>query len=547
MRFDNSCIDMAFINGSVITVNSKYDIAEAVGIKKNKIVFVGSTKELEELIDEKTEIIDLDGKTIMPGLIDTHFHPILNGFFGDDVDASIISLGNMKSITEMMDLFKKVVSNKKPGEWISSMGYEPSFLAENRHPTVDDLDAVSPDNPLQCMHVSGHISVYNTLALQSIGVYGPEDAKKFPVNEIEVIDGKLTGMVKDHTHFKIWANVGYDEKQQRDAAMKSHQKLLENGITSVHDCGECGPTSYRLMRKLCDSGEFKVREYMMLHSIFGKPFALEENDHWLSLGMMTGLGDEHFKMGSCKFMIDGGSGAPSSSCREPYCHDPELEGISGWEREEVAKYIDKINEAECQATAHAMGDLAIEYMVEGYEKAFQKSSRPDLRHRIEHCMVVDQDLVDRMAKMNICPTINSGMLTFNGRKYNAIYGSKRGKYIMALRSMLDAGMKPSIASDAPSGPMGFSVIDGAVNRYDRATEYQFDTTQAITLMEAIQCATLNGAYASFEEDVKGSIEVGKLADLIVLNEDITAIPCQKLNEIKVMATYIDGELVYHRQ
>lgn len=544
--FDKRYIDKAFINGKVVTVNENNDFAEAVGTKGNKIVYVGSTEELMDLTDSETEIIDLDGKVLMPKLIDTHVHPILNGFFGDEVTSSIINLGKIKSIKEMLELFSKAVNSKKAGEWISSMGYEQAFLEEKRHPTLEELDKISSKNPLQCMHVSGHICVYNSLALQSIGVYGPEDASKYPENEIEVKDGKLTGMVKDHTHFKIWKNVAYTIEEQKAAALKSQKQFLSNGITSVHDCGECDAPSYHIMRKLCDSREFVVREYMCLHSIFGKPISLEDNEYWVKLGMMTGLGDEHFKIGTSKFMIDGGSGAPSSACREPYSHDHELPGICGWEREEVAKYIKMLNDAECQISSHAMGDLAIEYMVEGYEYAFKTSKRPDLRHRIEHCMLVDQNLIDRMAKMNICPTVNSGMLSFNGRKYNTIYGEKRSKYIMALRSMLDAGMKPSIASDSPSGPMGFAVIDGVVNRYDRRTDYQFDKTQAITLTEAIRCATINGAYASYEEKIKGSIEEGKLADMIILDRDIFSIDPMKLYETQVEKTYIDGELAYEK-
>lgn len=546
MILQNLYLDKAFINGKIITVDSKDTMAEAVGVKDNKIVYVGTTCELLPLCKSQTEIIDLSGKTLMPGLVDTHFHPILNGFLGNEITSSIINLTSFNSITEVFEIFSQASEKKGPGKWISSMGYEPEFLVEKRYPTLEELDKVAPENPIQCMHVSGHISMYNSLALQSIGVYGPEDAGKFSNNEIEVKNGKLTGMVKDHTHFKIWGNVAYTEQQQRDAALKSQKLLLKNGITSIHDCGECDAPSYHIMRKLCDKNIFKVRTYMMLHSIFGKNYSLEDNEHWLKLGMITGLGNEHFRIGSCKFMIDGGSGAPSSACREPYSHDPELPGICGWEREEVADYICKIHDAECQATAHAMGDLAIEYMVEGYERAFQKNERPDLRHRIEHCMVVDQNLINRMARLNICPTINTGMLSFNGRKYHKIYGDKREKYIMALRSMLDAGMKPSIASDAPSGPIGFATIDGAVNRYDRKTGYQFDTTQAITLLEAIRCATLYGAYASYEEEIKGSIEVGKLADMIILDCDIMSIDLKDLYKVQVEKTYIDGILAYQK-
>lgn len=545
MNLNLSHIDTAFYNGVVVTVNDNDDIKEAVGIKDNKIVFVGSNDELKNIVDNDTKMIDLKGRALLPGLIDTHYHPILFGFFGDEPDASIINLADCRSIADIQDKIKAAIAIKKPGEWVSMMGYDVENLAEKRHPTIDDLDAVSPENPVQCMQRSGHISVYNTLALKELGVYGPEDANKFPKDEIEVKDGKLTGMAKDHTHFALWAKVDYSAEQQKAAALKAQNHLLENGITSIHDCGECDAPSFHIMQKLCRDRVFKVRSYMMLHSIYGKPFAKKDNELFLSLGFMTGLGDEYFRIGSCKFMIDGGSSAPSCATREPYSHDPELPGILGWEREEVADYLKMINDAECQATAHAIGDLAVEYMVEGYEKAFETNPRPDLRHRIEHCTIVDQDLIDRMANMNICPSVNPGMIQVGGKDYEKFYG-ERMKYTIALRSMIDAGIKPSLSSDTPSGPAGLSVLDGAINRYDRVRNYQTDTTQAISVLEAIRCATYNGAYASFEENIKGSIEPGKLADLIVLSEDILSYPKERINEVKVDLTMIDGIVEYER-
>jgi predicted amidohydrolase YtcJ len=284
---------------------------------------------------------------------------------------------------------------------------------------------------------------------------------------------------------------------------------------------------------------------MMLHSIFGKPFSKEDNAHFMALGLMTGLGDEHFRIGSCKFMIDGGSGGPSCDTREPYSHDPELPRERGWERDEVAAYLKEINSAECQATAHAIGDRAVEFMVEGYEKAFKNNPRPDLRHRIEHCTLSDQDLIDRMAKMNICPSVNSGMLTTIGANYARFYG-ERMKYLIALRSMLDAGVKVAIGSDFPSGPIGISTLDGAVNRYNRSNNVQLDQTQCISVLDAVRCATAHGAYLSFEENIKGSLEPGKLADMIVLSENITSIPKENLNDVQVDMTFIDGVLEYQR-
>ncbi len=552
MNFDFSYLDIAFKNGSVITVNAQDEIAQAVGVKGNKIVFVGSNEDIDKLIDEKTQVIDLKGRALMPGINDSHYHPILNGMIGTDLDSAMVDTGfaRAKDIPALLAILKAVTDSKAPGKWVSSMGFEATLLKEQRYPTLEELDAVAPNNPLQAITCNGHNAIYNSKALEYLKVYGPEDAKKYPEGEVVVVDGKLTGEVRGHTHFWLWGQVEYTEPQQRKAAMKSQKQCLELGITSVGDMGECDAPSYHIMQKMCRDGDFKIRSYMALHSIFGKPYSLEDNEHWMKLGFVTGLGDEHFRVGPCKFMIDGGSGGPTCYTREPYSHDPSAPSERGWEREETWDYIKKVDDAECQCTAHAMGDGAIEFMVEGYEKAFEacedKEAFKARRHRIEHCMLVDQDLIDRMAKMNICPSVNAGLQIRNGKNLARFYGPKREKFLGALKSMMEAGVVCSLHSDAPSGPVGFEMIDGAVNRYDLRQGYQCDMSQAVTVLQAIRCCTYNAAYQSYEEKIKGSIEVGKLADLIICDRDILAMDTHELHNVKVDLTMIDGKVEYQR-
>ena len=552
MNFDFSYLDIAFKNGSVITVNESDEIAQAVGVKGNKIVFVGTNEEIDQLIDEKTQVIDLKGRTLMPGINDSHYHPILNGMIGTDLDSAMVDTGfaQAKDIPSVLAILKAVTDTKAPGKWVSSMGFEATLLKEQRYPTLEELDAVAPNNPLQAITCNGHNAIYNSKALEYLKVYTAEDAKKYPEGEVVVADGKLTGEVRGHTHFWLWGQVEYTEPQQRKAAMKSQKQCLELGITSVGDMGECDAPSYHIMQKMCRDGDFKIRSYMALHSIFGKHYSLEDNEHWMKLGFVTGLGDEHFRVGPCKFMIDGGSGGPTCYTREPYSHDPSAPSERGWEREETWDYIKKVDDAECQCTAHAMGDGAIEFMVEGYEKAFEacedKEAFKARRHRIEHCMLVDQDLIDRMAKMNICPSVNAGLQIRNGKNLARFYGPKREKFLGALKSMMEAGVVCSLHSDAPSGPVGFEMIDGAVNRYDLRQGYQCDMTQAVTVLQAIRCCTYNAAYQSYEEKIKGSIEVGKLADLIICDRDILAMDTHELHNVKVDLTMIDGKVEYQR-
>ena len=552
MNFDFSYLDIAFKNGSVITVNESDEIAQAVGVKGNKIVFVGTNEEIDQLIDEKTQVIDLKGRTLMPGINDSHYHPILNGMIGTDLDSAMVDTGfaQAKDIHSVLAILKAVTDTKAPGKWVSSMGFEATLLKEQRYPTLEELDAVAPNNPLQAITCNGHNAIYNSKALEYLKVYTAEDAKKYPEGEVVVADGKLTGEVRGHTHFWLWGQVEYTEPQQRKAAMKSQKQCLELGITSVGDMGECDAPSYHIMQKMCRDGDFKIRSYMALHSIFGKHYSLEDNEHWMKLGFVTGLGDEHFRVGPCKFMIDGGSGGPTCYTREPYSHDPNAPSERGWEREETWDYIKKVDDAECQCTAHAMGDGAIEFMVEGYEKAFaaceDKEAFKARRHRIEHCMLVDQDLIDRMAKMNICPSVNAGLQIRNGKNLARFYGPKREKFLGALKSMMEAGVVCSLHSDAPSGPVGFEMIDGAVNRYDLRQGYQCDMSQAVTVLQAIRCCTYNAAYQSYEEKIKGSIEVGKLADLIICDRDILAMDTHELHNVKVDLTMIDGKVEYQR-
>ena len=552
MNFDFSYLDIAFKNGSVITVNAQDEIAQAVGVKGNKIVFVGSNEDIDQLIDEKTRVIDLKGRALMPGLNDSHYHPILNGMIGTELDSAMVDTGfaRAKDIPALLAILKAVTDTKAPGKWVSSMGFEATLLKEQRYPTLEELDAIAPNNPLQALTCNGHNAIYNSKALEYLKVYTAEDAKKYPEGEVVVADGKLTGEVRGHTHFWLWGQVEYTEPQQRKAAMKSQKQCLELGITSVGDMGECDAPSYHIMQKMCRDGDFTIRSYMALHSIFGKHYSLEDNEHWMKLGFVTGLGDEHFRVGPCKFMIDGGSGGPTCYTREPYSHDPSAPSERGWEREETWDYIKKVDDAECQCTAHAMGDGAIEFMVEGYEKAFEacedKEAFKARRHRIEHCMLVDQDLIDRMAKMNICPSVNAGLQIRNGKNLARFYGPKREKFLGALKSMMEAGVVCSLHSDAPSGPVGFEMIDGAVNRYDLRQGYQCDMSQAVTVLQAIRCCTYNAAYQSYEEKIKGSIEVGKLADLIICDRDILAMDTHELHNVKVDLTRIDGKVEYQR-
>lgn len=548
INFDFSYLDTAFINGSVITVDAKDTIAEAVGVKGNKIVFVGSSAEIQELTDEKTKVIDLQGRSLLPGFNDTHFHLTLSGLRGPELDAAQVQQGpeQCASWPELLQLIRSIAARKKPGQWISLAGYE-SFWDTER-PDLEALDEAAGDHPLHCMHGGGHICLYNHKALEYLGIYGPEDAARYPSCDIEIRNGKLTGLLRGNTHVLCMTYIDYTESQQREAVLKSQKLCLQKGITSVGDMGGYGPSFYHTLQKLSRTRTLRLRVNLALNNLLGKDLCIVEHQHLHSLGLMSGLGDEHFRLGPCKIMIDGGSSVPSCATREPYSHNPSLPRERSWEREEVWKHIQKIHEADCQASAHAIGDEAVEFMVEAYERCCAKDSEKvrAMRHRIEHCTVMDQDLIDRMAVLGLCPSVNAALIRTHGANYARFFGPERNQYLAPLRSMLDAGIHCSVHSDMPSGPCGLECIDGAVNRYDRTQNIQCDRTQSVSVMEAIRCYTLNAAYSSFEEHIKGSIEVGKLADLIVLSDNILEIDPMDIPTLQVDMTMIDGNVEYER-
>ena len=544
MKYDNLNMDLAFRGGKIITVDADHSKAEAVGVKGDKIVFIGTDEELDSILDPRTKIVDLKGRTMTPGFIEGHYHPILSGFMG----GAIIDIyyPRFHNVPELLARIREEAAKLQPGRWIKLWGFNQMIYEDHRYPTLEEMDKAAPDNPVQCMHMDGHQGMHNTLALKAGDILSPEDAKRFPEGSVEVAEGKLTGRLFDLALHHVLSRVEYTDEEIADAIARSNQACIQAGLTSVHDCGSLDKRGYSAMYRACHDGSFKPRVYMMLHSIFGKPYTALDNERYIENGFHTGLGDNRFRIGSNKFMIDGGSSGPSCATRQPYTSDPGSCGVLAWTREETRDFIQYVNNNDNQCTAHAVGDLAVEFMVEGYEHALSVHPRKpeEHRHRIEHCGIVDQDLIDRMAKMGIIPCVNSHFFPFNGHSYIRNFG-ERVEWLYALRSMIDAGLRPCLACDAPSAPTSILMgLDGAVNRKDRKTGEVVGASQRVSLEEAIRCYTINAAYASFEDDIKGSIELGKLADFTVFDRDILSMDPEQIREARVDMTVIGGEIVY---
>ncbi|MEA5084334.1 MAG: amidohydrolase [Lachnospiraceae bacterium] len=532
--------DTAFVNGKIITVSKEDTIAEAVCTKGNKILYVGSNKGVEDYIGKSTRIIDAGGKTIMPGFIDSHIHFVMYGL----LDHGIINVDykHINSIQDIIMLIQKEAARKKPGEWIVLSGYDHNKLAEKRHPLKEEFDKAAPKNPVQCIRCCAHMGVYNSYALKLCNVISPE---QFAPGEVVVNEnGNLTGLLKETAHMSLSKQVVVADEELMKGLENANAIMLKNGITSVHDAGSYGKTAMRLLQKVCAEKKIQVRIRPMIFDMYGKESGKEYIEDFLKTGIHTNLGDEHYKIGPIKIMTDGSTSGPSCATIQPYCHDKNLKGIQVWQQEETDELVKRVHQSGFQMTAHAVGDKAVTLMLDSYEKALKYEPRENHRHRIEHCALTSESIIQRVKDYSIVPVSNPAFISINACDYNRFYGD-RVNYMFPLKDYLDKGIITAIGSDAPvteANPM-FGIY-GAVNRCDIKTQEVCGANQKVNVLDIIRMFTFNGAYAAFEEEIKGSLETGKLADIIMLSEDILKYPKEDLMNVKVELTMVDGKIVY---
>ncbi len=534
--------DIIIRNGRVLTVNQNNEIAEAVAIRGNQILAVGTNAELEAYQGPDTQVIDAEGKSVLPGFIDSHIHM---GMFGL-LDHGIINVAYPKvhSIADIQRLIREDAAKKKPGEWIKLNGYDHNKLEEKRHPTKEELDAAAPDNPVQLTRCCAHMGVYNTLALKVAGV---ERADQFAPDEVVLNpDGTLHGLLKETAHMSTSTKVEYAHEELVEGYVNASETLLSLGVTSAHDTGAWGAISTRAMQDACLSGAVKVRINMMVFDMFGKESGIRYIDSFLATGIHSGCGNEHFRIGPIKLMLDGSSSGPSAAVIDGYSHAPEDHGIQVWTQEETDEAIQKAHKAGFQITAHAVGDLAVTMIVNAVEKALKAYPREGHRHRIEHCGLTNPDLIARIARLGMVPVSNPAFITINGTDYNRYYG-ERVQGMFPLKSYLEAGVTTAIGSDAPiTYPDPMNSLYGALNRKDRKTGDLTGENQRVTVLDVVRMFTYNGAYASFEEGIKGSLEPGKLADVVILDQDLLTYPVEQVQDVAVRYTLVDGKVVYTR-
>lgn len=534
--------DFVLHNGVVFTVDEKDSLCEAVAVKGNKIVCIGSNEFTKQWIDDETRVIDLKGRALLPGFIDSHLHL---GMQGQNEEIILdCNSDDIPTIDGIMEKIKQAAENLPPGTWIKATGYDQNKLLDKRHPTRDELDKAAPQHPVQLTRCCLHMGVYNSIALETAGITSPE---MFAPGEVVVDEnGRMTGLLKERACTYMWKKVLYTEDEYMRAFKAAGNRFIQYGITSVHDAGLYGEETIGLFQKACEEKIIKVRMYNLAYNAYGKNETIEWQNKLISAGIRGDIGNEFFKLGHAKILLDGSSSGPSSATKKPYSHNPELKGILLYTQEEANHVIANAHNAGFNVSAHAVGDAAVDMIITAIENAVKQNPRP-CRHRIEHCALTDESLLERIKAAGIVPVSNPGFFYENADAYVKYYG-KRVDYMFPLKEYVRRGIISAIGSDAPvidANPM--IGIYGAMTRADKRTGKAAGESQKINIMDAVRMYTYNGAYASSEEKIKGSIEVGKLADMVVLSENILETPLDKIISVKADMTIIDGNIVYERE
>lgn len=543
--------DLVLKNGTVATVDTFGVFYEAVAVKGDKILFVGANKEVENFIDDSTKVIDLKGKFVMPGFFDSHAH-----FLGIGMAKINLDLSKAENWDEVIYMVASAAENAKPGEWIIGRGWhqekwdpvpEPNV---NGYPYHDVLSQATPYNPVLLKHASGHALFANAKAMSLAGI--TEQTPNPRGGEI-VRDslGKVTGVFKEdamdlilRAHEKYLRNRPAEKiiEEKIKAYELANRECIEKGITSLEDAGSTFD-EIDLMKKLIDEGKINVRLSVMI----GESNSVLEKH--IKDYKILGYANNRLTVRAIKKYMDGALGSRGAWMLSPYTDVPSTTGLNVTPLSDIRKAARIAMENGFQLCTHAIGDKANRVTLNIYEDEFNKHpDKKDLRWRIEHAQHVSPKDQPRFAKLGVIAAMQGIHCTSDAVFVKKRLGNWRAqKESYAWRSLLDYGTVICNGTDAP-----VEDVDPVPNFYASVTRktkkgWAFYPEQKMTREEALKSYTINGAYATFEENIKGSLTPGKLADIVVLSKNILTVPENEIKDTKVLYTIIGGKIVYQRK
>lgn len=542
--------DHVYINGNILTLDQEGHRIGSLATHKGEIVAVWDADvPSKDEVSNDAEVIDLEGKTMIPGFVDTHNHLYLYSQTREQIDCA--SPPN-KSIGDILERVKKQAASAAHDDWLVGWGYDDTLLKEKRHITRTELDQVAPDHPVMIRHISGHLAVVNSKAIQLAEV--SEDVEDpsgghFGRDEAGHLDGVLYEFPAMESFFNCMPEKTVDELA--DQIQLAAEDYLSVGITTNTDAGvglDLGMKEFDTHITALQKGKNPLRmRFMILHHLLrdGGPFdgmSADELDKWIQE-----LTEGRAQLDSAKFFQDGSIQGLTGALREPYHQHPEVTGAIVFPQEEFNEMIAEMHNRGYRLATHGNGDKAIGSIIEAYTKAIDQKPREDHRHRIEHVQTASPSDLDKMKEYDIAASFFINHIFYWGDRHRDIFlGPDRAKRMNPLMDAVDRDMLYTLHSDNPITAISplFSVW-AAVNRVTRS-EQVLGEEQRISVEEALKSMTIYGAELNFEEDITGSIEVGKRADFAILDQDPTKIDLMRIKDISVISTIIGGDEVYSR-
>lgn len=520
-------VDTLFFNGKVITLDAGMSIASAVAVSNGKILDVGDDALLQEYVSDNS--VDLGGKVLMPGFNDSHTH--IRG-----QPQRYIDLTETRSIEALKNQVRDKVNEIGVGEWVTGYGWSEDFMAELRRPLRGDLDEAAPDNPVLLTRAGGHSAVANSTALRLAEVTTTTPQPEGGVIEVGD-DGEINGVIRERQDIVARLIPEATNEEVRDSLVEALKKQFSLGITSLtHATGSIEA--------------YPEWELIYSQNVGQLPRAAVQV-FWVdpatmaAFGKKSGYGDDYLRVGPIKIFVDGGFTGPAAYTKEPYRGEVDYRGKLSIEPSELTRVVTELHNAGWQTGIHAIGDAAIELAVDELALALDANPRSDHRHYLNHFTVMPSEAtMKKMAEYGIAITQQPNFTyTLEGRYVDYLDGD-RVEHNNPLRTPMDHGIRVAISSDIlPIGPM--VGIYAAVTRKGMSGRV-FAAEESLTVMETLRAYTLDGAWLNFQEGVKGSIETGKFADLIVLDRDILTVDADHIMDIEVEQTWLGGKLVYQK-
>jgi hypothetical protein len=532
--------DLLIQNAKIRTLDNRGTVTQSLAAANRWIIGLGSNEDLADLAGPQTKILDLSGRTVLPGFIDAHEH--LSQFCEIPLQ---LDLSAANSIKNLLELIRSEVEHLPPGEWVRGVLYDDTKLSEGRILTREDLDSVAPYHPVIVVHVSIHWGIVNSEALRRGGIDENTPDPKGGKYGRDPKTGRLTGQLIETALFRYAFEPlsekptilpPFEKKVRKKALINAAQLLNAAGVTSVHDA-LTSPSYVTSYHELGADFSLSLRVNMLIPYIF---FPELER-----LGLTGNWGNEWIRCTGIKLIIDGAIAGRTAALRNGYSHNPNDHGILVFENiKELNELVRRIHCMGYQACLHANGDLAIEMALDAIQKAQLEYPRPDPRHRIEHCTIINNSILDRMRKLGVMALPFGSYLWQHGEKFVPYYGQKIADKMFAHKSFLDAGVKVAGSSDHPCGLLPPLLGIQCMVTRKTASGDVIGPDQKISIEEAIKMYTVYAANASFEENIKGSLTLGRLTDMVVLAQDPWEVDPEDIRNISVDMTILGGRVVY---